>query len=544
MANERTLEVWGRTEEVIGVPFFEVFPELVEQGFRAVLEKVLQTGKSEYLYEVPATWRINGKQQTSYLDCIYQPFYETDTDTTPTGVICVAHDQTEQFLARKKAEESEQRFRDLIAEADVATAVYFGREMRIRYANETMIRVWGKDHPVVGKTLREALPELEGQPFLAQLDHVFTTGETYWGKEDPASLMVNGKLQTSYFNFTFKALRNSDGEIYGILNMATDVTGQVMSRKMVEQSERNLRNTILQSPVAMSILKGDSFVVEVANARMFEIWGKSEKEMLGKPVFECLPEVRNQGLEEILHNVYTKGERFIANERPLPLPRNGGVETVYANFVYEPFREGNGHISGVIVVAIDVTEQVVARKKALEAEETAKLAIASAELGTFEIDLRTDYIITSPRFDEIFDIEHTNNRQAYMDVIHPDDREVRSRAYVKAYETGLLDYEARMVGKSDIQRWVRIKGRIFFDEHRQPLKISAVAQDITEEKQFAEELSRQVKERTLELEQFTYVSHHDLQEPLRKITMFTDMVRAESYNQLSEAAQSRLDKVT
>lgn len=546
-ATEDYLKMTGKSlQQIKGKGLFEVFPlDAAGNSVAMARASLLETLNRKQQTEISLGYDLPGADGTiKERHWVVRNKPVLDDSGNVTMIINTAEDVTVQVKSIREAEESEQRFRDLVAEADVATGVYFGREMRIQYANEAMLRLWGKDASVIGKTIREALPELEGQPFHEQLDHVFATGETYWGKEDLGKLVIDGKLQTFYFNFTYKALRDSEGRIYGILNMATDVTGQVMAKKMIEQNERNLRNTILQSPVAMCILRGPSFVVEVANARIYEIWGKSEKEMLGRPVFDGLPEVRNQGLEEVLADVYTKGERFVAHERPLPFQRNGRIEIVYVNFVYEPFREADGSISGVIVVAIDVTELVVARKKALEAEETAKLAIASAELGTFEINLQTDYITSSPRFDEIFEVEQTNNRQAYIDVIHPDDREARFKAYEKAYKTGLLDYEARLVRKNGALRWVRAKGRIFFDEYQKPLKISAVVMDITEEKQFAEELSRQVKERTQELEQFTYVSHHDLQEPLRKIVMFTDMVRAESYDLLSEASQSRMDKVT
>jgi light-regulated signal transduction histidine kinase (bacteriophytochrome) len=68
----------------------------------------------------------------------------------------------------------------------------------------------------------------------------------------------------------------------------------------------------------------------------------------------------------------------------------------------------------------------------------------------------------------------------------------------------------------------------------------AFIRDITEQKHNQLELERKTKE----LEQFIYISHHDLQEPLRKISMFSDMIKGEDYRCLSEASQKRLDKVT
>ena len=128
-------------------------------------------------------------------------------------------------------------------------------------------------------------------------------------------------------------------------------------------------------------LKGENFVVEIANDRMLEIWGKGN-EVLHKPLFEALPEVGNQGFESLLSHVLHSGETFYANERAVRVPRKDKLETGYANFVYEPFRDGDGYITGVMAIAIDVTEQVFARRKIEQSEQEllARVQERTAEL--------------------------------------------------------------------------------------------------------------------------------------------------------------------
>ena len=86
--------------------------------------------------------------------------------------------------------------------------------MKIQWANDAMIKLWGKDKTVIGRTVREALPEIEDQPFHGQLDSVFTTGEMYQATEDKGELMVDGRLQTFYFNFSYKPLRDANSQVY------------------------------------------------------------------------------------------------------------------------------------------------------------------------------------------------------------------------------------------------------------------------------------------------------------------------------------------
>jgi PAS domain S-box-containing protein len=142
---------------------------------------------------------------------------------------------------------------------------------------------------------------------------------------------------------------------------------------------------VKQAPVAMSIMIGPDHVVEVANDLILELWGKSEDMVINKPVFEGLPEARGQGLEDLLENVHRKGETFLANERPIVLLRNGRYETIYQNFVYEPYKDSNGTILGVLAITIDVTAQVIARLQIEEVvkERTESLRRTNAELSQF-----------------------------------------------------------------------------------------------------------------------------------------------------------------
>lgn len=174
---------------------------------------------------------------------------------TRTAVIAIEHKIAETERQRllenerraseisvSRAESSEKRFRNLVYEAPVATAIYTGREMRVVLANDAMLKVWGKNSSVIGKILRDGLPELEGQPFHQLLDDVFTSGQSYSAKEARADLVVDGILQPFYFNFTYKPLRDANGNIYAILNMAVDVTESVIARFALEESEERYRS--------------------------------------------------------------------------------------------------------------------------------------------------------------------------------------------------------------------------------------------------------------------------------------------------------------
>ena len=277
---------------------------------------------------------------------------------------------------------SEQRIRSFVDSAPFPIGVYTGEEMRIELANKTIVDVWGKGNDVIGKLFKEILPELDNQKIFDQLRDVYTTGTPYHAKNQRIELLIDGKWIVQYFNYSFMPLFNEEGEIYGVMNTAADVTDLNIAKQKLEENEKSFRNTILKAPVAMCILTGPDHVVELANDRMIELWGKTGAEVRNKPIFEGIPEGRDQGFEELLGGVYNTGETAAAQAVPVKLLRNGVLETLYVNFVYEAKRESNEIISGILAVAVDVTAQVLARQKIEEvvASRTAELAAANASL--------------------------------------------------------------------------------------------------------------------------------------------------------------------
>ncbi|MDF2438639.1 MAG: rcsC [Bacteroidota bacterium] len=304
------------------------------------------------------------------------------------GYISTSIDITDRKQNEDRLVKSEEETRSLVESAPFPIGVYLGKEMRIKFVNQSIIDVWGKGNDVVGKLYSEVLPELENQSIYQQLDDVYETGIPFHAKNQRVDLVVNGKLQAYYFNYSFTPLFDSTGKVYGVMNTAAETTDLNRALQRVEQSESSLRQTILQAPVAMCILKEEDLKIELANERMYELWGKTDR-ISGKPLFEGLPEAKNQGFEELLKGVYHTGKAYVAEGIPANLPRKHGIETVYVNMIYAPYREENGVISGILVVATDVTQQIIAHRGIEEvvAKRTKQLAEANQELQRSNAEL-------------------------------------------------------------------------------------------------------------------------------------------------------------
>jgi PAS domain S-box-containing protein len=151
---------------------------------------------------------------------------------------------------------------------------------------------------------------------------------------------------------------------------ARELTARVRSllalsraRREAEVQKRHLHSLFMQTPTPIVILKGPDHVVELANPLTCAVWGRTEAEVLGKPLFAALPELAAQPFKGLLDDVLRTGFPYVGKEAPARVDRRGDgtFDTVYFNFVYAPLRAADGSLEGVLVIAFDVTDEVTAR---------------------------------------------------------------------------------------------------------------------------------------------------------------------------------------
>ncbi len=364
----------------VGKPGKEVWDDIWEQ-ISPWITQVMETGKPIFYEDQLVPFFRNGRTEDIYWTFSYSPVYG---ESGIEGVAITCFETTPHIKDNKRLTESEQKVRAIVDSAPFPIGVYMGKEMRIEFLNKSIMDVWGKGYDdLVGKTYSEVLPELGDQNIFQQLDSVFETGVPFHARNQRVDLVVDNILQPFYFNYSFTPVYDAEGKVCGVMNTAADVTDLHAAKQRIEQSEKNLRNMVQQSPVAMCILLGPEHVIEVANDLMIELWGKERDDVMGKPVFQALPDAKEQGLEEVMRYVYETGETFRASERPVRLLRKGQWDTVYQNFVYDPYKDSDGTILGVLAISIDVTQQVLARQTIEEmvAMRTEELRIANENLS-------------------------------------------------------------------------------------------------------------------------------------------------------------------
>jgi two-component system sensor histidine kinase VicK len=342
---------------------------------------------------------------------------------------------------------------NILALSKDATAVYTDIDLHIAFANDAMIAIWGKNRTVIGMRLQDAVPELEGQPFVEMLQTVWRTGKTIADSNVKAMLEVNGELKSFYFDFEYRALPNEQGLTYAILHTATNVTQRFRARerdKERESREQELNEELMasneeltalneeyrvlheeqasineelyatneeladtqtellsanlkllesqtrlhavleQAPLGMCVLRGPKHVIEIANEAILQIWGRTRGEVMNIPHRTARPELEGQPVFEWLDNVYRTGKRQVNREIRLMLGKGDAIREAIVNSIYEALRDSEGNINGVLIVLEDITQMVKERREATHIQEMFNMAIEAGELGAFYYNPRSN----------------------------------------------------------------------------------------------------------------------------------------------------------
>lgn len=531
-ANEPYLQIVARKKEhFVGRPLLESLPE-VKERVEMLLLNVLKTGEPYYGTEFPVDIIKNGSRKQSYFNFVYQPLRENGEDIT--GIIVIATDVTYMVNAREATLGNEKKFRDYVNASPIPIGIYTGREMRIQAVNEAILRTWDKDASVIGKTFREALPELEGQPFYQLLDDVYTTGLPYHTDNDRVDLLINGEMKTFYFNFTYTPLKDEKGKVYGILNTAVDVTALVTAQQRLEESEKKFRNLIYEASVPTALLSGPEYVIEIANRAALQFWGK-EDDIIGKRLIEAIPELEGQPYLDILDTVYNTSVTYKGHEDVVYLKTGGILRPVYVNFNYKKLDMGSKSFPRILLMGYDVTEQVLARRKAEEGEQRLNMALEYTNTGSWDLNLQSMEIIYTPQLGEIFgySADEKLTHKMMREHLHEEDREALVlQAFDKAMKTGLYYYEARVLRRDRTTRWIRTKGKVIYGANNTPLRMLGTMVDITD-----------IKNEQNRKDEFIGIISHELRTPLTSLKGFAQFLHQRSVTAADSMSSSFLSKM-
>ncbi len=154
------------------------------------------------------------------------------------------------------------------------------------------------------------------------------------------------------------------------------------AQRALNTERQQLYDLFMQAPAIIAVLKGPEHTFELANPRYMQLVG-ANREIIGRPIREALPELSSQGFFNILDDVYQSGKSFTGNEAYVKLDRNndGQLDEAFVNFVYQPMVNAKGIIYGILVYADEVTQQVKSRKQVEEQNKVLEMITTGYSLS-------------------------------------------------------------------------------------------------------------------------------------------------------------------
>lgn len=453
-----------------------------------------------------------------------------------------------QVNLNKTRDHYRQQLKNLFMQAPMAVSILKGEDMVVELANDNILKLWGKKiAEVINKPLRVCLPEAAEQGYEDLLLNVFRTGKPHIDEEAPFYNYTDGISEKLYVKFIYQPLIEEDGEISGIVVLAHDVTPQVKSKKLAQEHEDKFRQLIKQAPTGIVVLKGEELIVDIANDVYANIIGKKLEDLIGNPLPNVLPQLRESSVHQNLLKVFKTGSHHIHSELPVPMTIGGETKIHYYNSTYQPLYESN-KITGVIAIVNEVTQQYLERRIKEKNDEDLKLILETMPHIAYRADAEGNVIYYNRKFYEYSDLSFDQAKDTgWKEVVHPDMYEGFNNTWIHSIATGEeYNYTVLLKRASDsTYRWHLSRAVALRNDKNEITQWVGTLTDIHEQKVFAQKLEAMVNERTqmlnmsnrmleeknLELEQsnrelesFNYIASHDLQEPLRKIRTFINMI--------------------
>ncbi len=495
--NETTLQLTGYSrEELLGRGGFDLISPKDRDRAIAPMGEALQTGRPLERIELAVITADGGELETEFsINMVH------NAEGNPTGFIAVARDISERIRYERALKESEEKLR-IMFESMRDAVILTDLNGKIIEVNNAAVKMHGYAD-------REKMLGRNGLDLVAERDRkgVVDRAMQQSRGESPGDITeIHVLLRADGTEFESESsrtvLRDAAGKPMGFIAVERDISERKRMEQALIESESRFRSLFenMNSGVAVyeAIKGGEDFVFKDFNSAAERIGNIKKEELIGKSILEAYPNIKEYGLFDVLQRVWQTGESESLRDWYYQDERRSGWRD---NYIY---KLASGE---VVAVYDDITERKQAEEDLRRSEEKLRAMFESTSDGLIVTDSRLTVVDANEAAARIFGYK---NKQ-----------EIIGRPGLEFMET---ERKGDGDGKtSDVELSVSQ-----LRDHAGNLAgFISIARDVTVRKRMEANLKRTVKDlerANRDMQQFVYVASHDLQEPLRMISSYTQLL--------------------
>ncbi len=438
----------------------------------------------------------------------------------------VARDISERKERERQLEESERLYRTLVEQFPNGAVALVDEDLRYRVAGGTPVDIEAdSSDDLEGASVREAISD-ELADVLEPCFRAAHDGESSTFEHEHA-----GK----HSRFHIFPVRDDDGEVFVAMGMSQDITERKRTERELQRSKEQLETLFDVLPVGVVVADADGGI-RSANDAAHEIWGGDIFDAEAVEEYEKYP-------------IFEPGTGEQVSPEEMTLARVVDGEEVTDPDVYEfhtvdderrivelegmPIRDESGTVTRGVVTMSDVTERWEAQRNVEQSERRYRTLVENfpdGSVGLFDEELRYT-VVGGQLFDELEFEPSDRIGQRITD--HHDDELV---AEIEPYFTAALDGERNTFEVEVFGRSLQATTLPIENPDGEVLAGMIVVQDVSERREF----ERKLKESNERLEQFAYAASHDLQEPLRMVSSYLQLIKERHDDEFGEETQEFL----
>jgi PAS domain S-box-containing protein len=472
----------------LGRPARENWTELWDD-LEPLLRKVRDTGETVSAKDRRFYIERHGYGEEVFFDISYSPVPLEDGSVG--GVLCIVSETTERVRAEQQTAAARQRLASMFQQAPGFMALLRepGHVFELTNASYQQL-IGGRD--VIGKTVREALPEVEGQGFFELLDRVCETGEPINGRAQPIVLAGEERL----LDFVYQPIKDVNGKTTGIFVEGTDVTERIRAVEAQRASDERLTAIVDSVDQMIWSTRPDGYH-DFYNQRWYDYTGMPEGSTDGGAWNGLFHPDDQERAWAVWQRCLGTGEPYHIEYRLRH--RSGEYRWVLGRA--QPVRDEAGRIARWYGTCTDIHDFKLAEAALRESEARFRVMADSAPALIWACDAEAKVSFANRRYETEFGLPSERIlKDGWRDIVHPEDVDAFFAAFLKAFEQHRdFERDVRVVDTRRRERWLRCAGTPRYGGDGNFLGYVGCNVDITDAKLARDALEAAVEARTAEL---------------------------------------------